>query len=249
MKKCFIFAVLMALVSCKEQTNSLTAQKVVDKSIEASGGYLLDNATASFDFRGKHYSATRYGGAYVLDRFTVDSTQAVCDQLSNQGFMRFVDAQPVKVADSLASRFGESVNSVHYFAYLPYGLNDAAVNKELLGERTVEGRNYYLVQITFSEQGGGTDFDDVFLYWIDKENFKVDYLAYEYHTNGGGMRFRVAYNERFTNGVRFVDYKNYKPTAKDVSILELDSLYEADQLELLSTIDLQNISVDVCETC
>jgi hypothetical protein len=37
------------------------------------------------------------------------------------------------------------------------------------------------------------DFDDEYMYWI-KDTRKVDYLAYSYHVNDGGVRFRAAFN-------------------------------------------------------
>ena len=58
------------------------------------------------------------------------------------------------------------------------------------------------------------------------------------------MRFREAYNERFIEGIRFVDYSNYKPM-EEVSIYEIDKLYVDNRLELLSRIELQNIQVNV----
>ncbi len=237
------------LLACKEETKTLTADEIVDRSIEVSGGNILDNATASFDFRGKHYTATRNNGQYILDRFSVDGQKAVCDQLSNKGFTRFIDARQTSLPDSLAMRYGNSVNSVHYFAYLPYGLNAAAARKQLLGEKTLKGKGHYVIQVTFIQEGGGTDFEDVFLYWVDKETFKMNYLAYEYHVNGGGKRFREAYNERIENGVRFVDYRNFKPTDKEASLYDLDSLYASNSLQLLSKIELENVDVLVCESC
>ena len=237
------------LLGCKEEAKTLSADEIVNRSIEVSGGHILDNATASFDFRGKHYTATRNNGQYILDRFAVDSLKAVCDQLSNRGFTRFIDAQQTLLPDSLATRYGNAVNSVHYFAYLPYGLNAAAAKKQLMGEKMVKGKDHYVIQVTFDQEGGGTDFEDVFLYWVDKETFKVNYLAYEYHVNGGGKRFREAYNERIENGVRFVDYKNFKSEDKSIPLAQLDSLFGADQLELLSKIELENIAVDICKSC
>ncbi len=104
----------------------------------------------------------------------------------------------------MAVKYTGSVNSVHYCSVLPYGLNDAAVQKKLLEETSINQKPYYKVQISFAEDGGGEDFDDVFIYWIDKKTFKVDYLAYSFHENDGGMRFREATNERFVNGIRLL---------------------------------------------
>ena len=145
--------------------------------------------------------------------------------------------------DSLANIYSNSINSVHYFAYLPYGLNDPAVNKEFLGEMAIKGKDYYKVKVTFDQENGGDDFDDVYIYWFNKETFKPEYLAYEFHVNGGGLRFREAYNERYVNGIRFVDYNNYKSVSDSQSIYEIDSLFNKGELELLSKIELKDVVV------
>lgn len=90
-------------------------------------------------------------------------------------------------------------------------MNDKAVNKLYLGKVLIKGNEYYKIKVTFNEEGGGEDFEDVFVYWVQTGTFKVDYLAYSYAVNGGGIRFKEAYNERFVNGIRFVDYNNCKP--------------------------------------
>ena len=149
----------------------------------------------------------------------------------------------VDLHDTLATSYGNSVNSVHYFAYLPYGLNDPAVNKKLLGETQLAGKKYYKVEVTFNEEDGGEDFEDIYIYWINKETFRPDYLAYEFSINGGGARFREAFNERIINGIRFVDYKNYK-AADNISVYNLEALFKSKELELLSTIRLEDISVN-----
>jgi hypothetical protein len=143
----------------------------------------------------------------------------------------------------MAAKYSNSINSVHYFAYLPYGLNDPAVNKKLLGETQIGDGQYYKVEVTFDKIGGGEDFEDIYIYWINKETFKPDYLAYEFNTDGGGARFRKAFNERIINGIRFVDYYNYK-ASENISVYELEALFKLKKLELLSTIRLEDISVN-----
>ncbi|NNJ88175.1 MAG: deoxyribose-phosphate aldolase, partial [Eudoraea sp.] len=117
-----------------------------------------------------------------------------------------------------------------------------AVQKELLGKNQIKGKDYYKIKVTFDQQGGGNDYEDVYLYWIDQKTYKPTYLAYEFHVNGGGLRFREAYNERYVEGIRFVDYYNYKPKG-EARITRLDALYENGELELLSDIELENIVV------
>ena len=95
----------------------------------------------------------------------------------------------------MAIKFSESVNSVHYFSVLPYGLNDRAVKRNYWVKSKIKGENYYKIKLLFQKKNGGVDYDDIFIYWIKKENFKLGYLAYKYHTNGGGMRFREVRKE------------------------------------------------------
>lgn len=240
----FTLIIAASLFSCAPK-----AEDIVQKAIQNAGGQAMNGKAIDFDFRDIHYRSARKDGRYVLERSFSKDSMIFRDVLSNDGFSRFINDSLVQVPDSMASRYGNSVNSVHYFAYLPYGLDGKAVNKSLMGESTINGTSYYKVKVWFDQEGGGTDFEDIFIYWISKDEAKVDYLAYEYHTNGGGMRFREAYNRRNIGGIDFVDYRNFKPASKDVDIALTDSLFEADALELLSVIALENIKVSPCDPC
>ncbi len=59
----------------------------------------------------------------------------------------------------------------------------------------------------------------------------------------GGFRFRKAFNESYVNGIRFVDYKNYKPKETITPIEELDMAFESNGLTEVSEIKLENIKV------
>ncbi len=226
-----------------------SANEVIKKAIDASGGSRYDNAIIHFTFRGKQYRSKRNEGVYALERFVNGSNGVMHDVVSNSGLKRSIENCPVKVADSLISKISDGVNSVHYFANLPYGLNATAVQKKMIGEATIKGNSYYKIKVTFSKDGGGTDFEDEFLYWIHKDNFTVDYLAYKYAVNGGGIRFREAYNPRVINGIRFVDYKNYKTDILNTPLSDLDKLFENKELKLLSKIELENIFVYIERDC
>ena len=239
----YIVALCLFIVACKKEI-SLTAQEIVDKAIEASGGEKYLNAEIDFDFRDIHYHSVRDGGKFQYERKIEDSIGTIKDVLNNDGFNRYINDQLVEIADSMAVKYTASVNSVHYFALLPYGLNDAAVNKSSLGLVTIKDKLYYKIKVTFNQEGGGEDFEDVFVYWIHKDTFKVEYLAYSYiEDDGVGTRFREAYNERIVNGLRFVDYNNYKSEDPNMDLLGLDKAYELGSLKLLSKIELENIIV------
>lgn len=242
----FLYFTVLALlwVSCKEQPKSeLTAQEIVDRAIEISGGDHYENSTISFTFRELDYSSTWENKTRKLSRTGIKDSLRFVDVLKNNTFERKVGDSLVILSDSIATVYSNALNSVHYFTHLPYGLNDPAVNKDLLGEVKIKEDNYYKIKVTFDQEGGGDDFEDVYLYWINKETFKADYLAYEFHVNGGGIRFRSAYNERYVNGIRFVDYNNYKFSPQKVSLYDTDKEYEKGNLELLSKIELENVDV------
>jgi hypothetical protein len=235
-----IFFLAILIISCN--SNLTDPQKIIDKAIAASGGDKYLDATISFDFRDRHYVSTRKGGLYTYERITKDSV-TTHDFLSNDGFRREINGSAVEVADSMKVKYTASVNSVVYFALLPYGLNDASVKKRFLRETQLEGKEQYVVEITFGEEGGGEDFEDVFIYWIDKKDFTIDYMAYSFEEGKGiGYRFRKAYNPRRVNGILFFDYINYQPTV-DTKITQLEELYTKGELKELSKIEILNIEV------
>ena len=248
MKYSLLLLIVFLFLSCNKNRDG-NAQEIVDKAITKAGGDRYLNSKIEFDFRDKNYCALRNDNDFKLERQSYNDTLVTTDILTNSYFLRIENERQVALADSTKIKFSNSVNSVHYFSVLPFGLNDTAARKTLLGEVKIKGNTYYKIEVTFSEEDGGTDFDDVFLYWINTKTYLVDYLAYEFHVDGGGMRFREAYNERIVNGIRFVDYNNYKPIEPDVKLRDLDIAFEASKLELLSKIELENVKVEECISC
>ncbi|NVJ89985.1 MAG: deoxyribose-phosphate aldolase [Flavobacteriaceae bacterium] len=238
MKYIYIIGVFL-LFSCSNNKDKLTAQQIVDKSIEVSGLDKINKTSLSFKFRDKNYNAVRNNGVFKLNR-TFDSIK---DEITNTGFKRFINDKQIELSDSLSTVYTNSVNSIHYFSVLPYGLNDKAVHKKLLPSVSIKGKDYYKVEITFSKNGGGEDFEDVFIYWINKQTFLVEYLAYSYKTDGGGKRFRDIINEQNIKGIRFVNYNNYKPKSKEIPLINLDKAFEENQLTKVSEIILEDIQV------
>jgi len=243
MRTLILLIFIVTISSCKPEIKMLSAQEIVDRSIIASGADKISTAIINFNFRDRYYSATRNKGKFSLIRITKKDSIETKDILSNNGFERYRNDEFIIVPDSMTTRYSGSINSVHYFSVLPYGLNDAAVKKKLLKEATIKGKTYYKIEVRFSEDGGGEDFDDVFVYWINKQDFKIDYLAYSFHVNGGGKRFREATNERIVNGIRFVDNNNYKAKNASTKLENLDKAFENSGLEKLSEINLKNVQV------
>lgn len=236
---------IVLLIACENESEKAPgkAQEIVDRAIANVGGEKFKKAIIDFDFRAHHYRSERNGGIFLYTRIKEDQDSHVEDRLGNEGFQRLINRSKVEVPDTMAAKYSGSINSVIYFALLPFGLNDEAVKKEYLGEVQLQNKDYHKIKVTFDEEGGGEDFDDVFIYWISKDDYEVDYLAYEFHTDGGGQRFRKAINPRVVNGLRFVDYINYKPEVEGLPVEKTDSLFLNNGLKQISEINLENIEV------
>lgn len=214
------------------------AQKIIDKAIKKHGGKKYKNAHFEYDFRQYHYTYHFDNGNFHYERY--DKATDTKDILSNDGLVRYRANKLMKLSEKEIKTYSGSVNSVHYFAFLPYFLNDGAVYKDYIGSVSIKGEPYHKIQVTFNEEGGGQDHDDIYVYWIHEQSYTLDYLAYSFHVNGGGVRFRSAYNRRSVGAITFQDYVNYKHD-KTTPVFDLDKLYVAGELVELSRIELKNI--------
>ncbi|MFQ5571319.1 MAG: DUF6503 family protein [Rhodothermales bacterium] len=221
-------------------------QAIIDQAIAVHGGDVLHHAVVEFDFREWHFKITRDGGSYAYERTYTDSTGRVREVLNNEGIYREVNDERVVLTQEERDKMATPLNSVPYFALLPFNLNDPAVIKRSLGEIEIDGQPYHKIEVTFHQEGGGRDYDDRFVYWIHRDRLTMDYLAYGFHVDEGGTRFRKAFNVRTIGGVRFADYLNFTSdslTTPDAPIEHFDELMRTDTLHLLSQILLENVTV------
>ncbi len=239
----FIFPLIACSKGNKNRQSDPRAQTIVDKAIHAHGGKNYNHVKINFDFRDKSYEAIRKGKDFTYTRSFTDSVGTIRDTLSNKGLIRHVDDIPFNLGDEESKKYANSVNSVVYFALMPYKLNDPSVIKKYKGESKIKGETYHKIFVTFQKKDGGTDYQDQFMYWINKKTNKMDYMAYNFHTEGGGTRFRVAYNPRIINGITFLDYVNYKGDDKFRPIQDMDKRFLKGELKILSKIELKNILV------
>lgn len=242
-------ALAIATCACGQPAATATpdlGRALVDSAIQRAGLGRLADAEVTFRFRDGRYRYARASeGAFSYRRDRTDSAGARhVDVLDNDGLTRETDGVPVRLSAKRQADFTGSVNSVIYFAFLPWALGDPAARPVYESLDTLRGRAYHRVRVGFAEEGGGTDFDDQFLYWLDAEDLSLDYLAYSYRVDGGGVRFREAFNERRVGGLTVRDYRNYaaKPEGS-VRLEEMAAAFEAGELELLSAIALEDVRV------
>lgn len=222
-----------------------TAQDVVDRSIQAHGGDIINASRISFEFRGHSFVLDRHDGLFSYERHWTDTTGvAVREVINNDGTFLYHDDHPMAVDSLTDRRIGNNVNTVAYFTLLPIPLNDAAVIKEDLGRVEIKGEPYYKIGITFTPEGGGRDHEDRFLVWIHADRFTMDYFAYWYFTDATGSRFRSVDGVHEVAGVRLQDYLNLAHDGLDYdSIVRYDALYNADSLRLVSDVRISNVTV------
>lgn len=219
------------------------AQALLARAVEAHGGDRYATAHYGFVFRDKQYTFRNDGTRYRYTRtFTDEDGTVTHDVLDNGTLSRTVNEQPVKLSAKDEAKYRNALNSVIYFATLPHKLQDPAVNLVRAGRQTVKEATYDLLRVSFAEEGGGKDFEDNFIYWINQATGRIDYLAYDYRTDGGGVRFRAAYNPRVVDGILFQDYVNYKaPVGTSLDVLAAQ--YAKGALEELSRIETEEVTV------
>lgn len=239
-KVMYVLMIVSSTWSCDEKPDP---QMIIDKAIEKHGGDHYNNVLIAFDFRDRHYTILKKDNKFEYTRSFEDSLGSFKDVLNNDGFYRLLNGEKIGIPDSMAAKYARSVNSVVYFATTPFVLNDEAVRKKYIGMCSLNGQKYHKIEVSFDQQGGGIDYDDVFVYWINKDKYTMDFLAYEFHVDGGGTRFREVHNRRRVGEILFTDHVNYKYTSEDTPLKDYDQLYEDNQLTRLSHIDLENVTV------
>jgi hypothetical protein len=228
------------------------ALDLVERVRARHGVSALDRAEVTFSFRGTPFTVFRKGTTFRYARtLTDDSGRQIEEVVDNSGVHRFVDGVEVDLDEAEAGRVHTAVNSVAYFALLPYSLTDPAVRVRALGPDSVRGQAYDLLEATFAQEGGGTDWDDRYVYWLRQPDATMDYLAYSYAPTPGdtsrnetGTRFREVLGTVDVEGIRFQNYRNL--TADSIGPRDLErysDLYENARTWIVSNVVLDSIRV------
>ena len=225
-----------------------SATAIVDSARAAHGDSVLDQAVMTFTFRGDAYRLRHDDGRGHYRRSYTDSLgRSVTDGLTSNTVYRVVEGDTVSLSASERDDVETTVNSVAYFALLPEPLGDPAVQPAYSGRDTIAGVPYHRIRVTFRREGGGKDWQDVFLYWFRTDTYAMDYLAYAYGQGPGeeaGTRFRKADNVRRIRGVRVADYDNYtSDTLSADHMARYPDLLARGAVRLVSRIELDSVEI------
>ena len=252
MRLLFLATMALFLMTCAGPSTTKTdvvetpgqqARRIVRASVNGAALIGLDSAAFEFTFRDKTYRYQKTGGRFVYERWWQDTTDGrfIRDVLHNEEFVRYVDGKRALLTAKQYDGYSSSVNSVIYFAFLPYALLDPAAQLTYLGEESIKGQVYDKIGVGFVAAGGGKDYEDSFLYWFEPKTHRLRYLAYV-EAGNKAPRLREAFNERVEAGITVRDYRNYhtvKNTPAEVG--SLAAAFNSGQLPLLSTIALENV--------
>ena len=241
----FLVSTFYSCVHNPENKSLDKAKTIIHNCRMVYGSDMIDQERITFKLREYNYVWDYTENGRLQERITTDSLgNIIKDSWLGENFYRIINQDTVPLTEEAIQKYKNSINSVFYFAFLPKSLTDPAVNAILLESVIIKDQPYHKIKVTFTEEGGGEDYEDIFLYWIHQKSHKLDYMAYQYFTEGGGIRFREAVNHHKFDDIILQDYNNYKPTHEVDDFLHIDSLYMNDELTLVSRIDLENLSVN-----
>ena len=233
---------VLLLSSCQEGVEGPAA--IVQESIERYGGDVFDRIHISWGFREVPFEVTRDNGVFRYQRTVEDSLgQAIVEVMENEGSWIEVNGERQELDSRSRARLETAVNSVVYFGFLPFRLDDPVVQLEDLGTAEVDGELYQKVAVTFQQEGGGPDWEDRFIYWFHEGDRTLDYLAYREATEVETTRFRRAVNRREVGGLLVQDYENYTGGPDVGDVADYDRLFEAGGLRLVSMVVFDNLEV------
>jgi hypothetical protein len=251
-RSAFVFFLALVLPACSSESPRASAppagtpERVVHDAISAHGGDRFRALRLEFEFRGTPFLVVYDHGIFVFERRTTDAEgRTVVERMDNDATTRTVDGTTVDLAPQELASLETAVNSVVYFALLPWRLEDPAVRLRDLGDAEVEGEPYRKIEVTFESDGGGRDWEDRFVYWFHRDTHMLDYMAYRYHTGDGGTRFRRAINRRVVEGIVLQDYENFEAEEDLDDVAAYDELHRTGQLRLVSLVELDAVRLTV----
>ena len=217
--------------------------------LKAAGNeaYASRYATA-FRFRNATFNLVANAGNYAYVRTQLNSAgNTVIDSLTNKGIARYIDGSPTELTPKDSIALFEQVNSVAWFARLPHVLEEPAVRKDFLN-LTGAGQNEVAFRVSFSQDGGGIDFKDSYVFWADTVKNELTKLAYVFYTGKGGVRLRELSEAEMCNGLWLGSWKNYGSPDTTLNLIELPARASRGELPLLSLIEnyciVQKVSAD-----
>lgn len=152
--KTILFALsVLCFFACKDDPSP--SQKIIQEAVEKHGGKHYENLDITFNFRAYSIHIQHLDNHYLYTRTTQDSLgNSISDVLKDGLFERKINDIKESLSAKEIDKYKEGTNSVAYFVLLPYKLLDPAVNSQLIGTATIDGKTYNKIKVWFDKAGG-----------------------------------------------------------------------------------------------
>ena len=219
---------------------------IVAKAIEFHGGDLYEHSKTTMTISSLSGSfqieATREGGRYdyvVSGTVGTDGRERRV-RLTNETVEEWHNGEPFDLDEQAETRARAYVDARVFFPLLPYTLTGGDVHFEDLGLETWFGRELHKVSVSFTP-GTSNDADDGYMFWFDPDTGRMEQFGYDFD---GGLRFRKGIAFERVGGVLFSTQENYAIDGGRVPVATLSQEYVAENMELLSTVVISNVTVE-----
>ena len=219
---------------------------IVAKAIEFHGGDIYDRSRIAMTITSLSGSfqidATRDGGKFeyvvtgTIGRDQIDRRV----RLTNDNVQEWRNSIESDLDEEGARRARAFADARVFFPLLPYTLKGGDIHFEDRGLETWDGRELQRVKVSFTP-GTSNDADDAYTFWFDPDTGRVEQFGYDFN---GGLRFRKATVFNRVGGVLFSDQENYAIDGGKVPVDTLSPEYVRENMELLSTVVLSDITVE-----
>ena len=221
--------------------------EIVAKAIDFHGGDLYEHSQIVITITSLSGSflieATRDGGNFeyvVTGMVGLDNSVERRVRLTNDTVQEWRDGVETKL-DTEGERLARTfANARVFFPLLPYTLKGGNIQFQDRGLETWDNRELRRVRVSFTP-GTSNDADDGYTFWFDPDTGRMEQFGYDFD---GGLRFRKAIAFNRVGGVLFSDQENYAVNGGKVPVDTLLPDYVAEEMELLSTVVISNISVE-----
>ena len=219
---------------------------IVTQALEFHGGDVYERSTISMTISSLsgsfQISATREGGRfeYVVTGLVGQDQVERRVRLTNDTVQEWRDGVESRLDAEGERRARAHADARVFFPLLPYTLKGGDIHFEDLGLENWEGRDLRKVKVMFTPRSSN-DADDTYMFWFDPGTGRVEQFGYAFD---GGLRYRKAVAFNRVSGILFSDQENYAIDGGHVPVDTLSPEYIAENMELLSTVVLSDISVE-----
>ncbi len=240
-----LILVALSLLSCnhkeasdKGKTNSPEEILQLSQKKHGNDGYTKNNIQFYIETTRFQHKIENYRPKLTQTRITDDGT--VHKATYYGGLIQYYINDSLQSEDRYPVQMLErSLYGLIYTSTLPLSLKGNDLKLELLQNVIIRQKEYITLKVTNKDLQN----DDVFILYLDKNNFELDYVALKHSLTSNYPQFRRFINQRPINGILFQDYIIFAPKTPELPLEEFYIQYNEASLKEIRTIKLDSIKV------